>query len=185
MRRSHRLVVGMLAAGLFVNGCYGSFQLVRKVHTWNGEVSDNKWVVEAVFLVCSWLPVYGVASLADALIFNSVEFWTGSNPLVTADAGTTSSQRIVRHDGEAVLKRISGPSGEQLVIEQSVRGQPGPSLHIQRRGETTVAMDGTGALLFEARTLPDGQVVITDASGRQVNAYSQEQVKRLLQVARQ
>ena len=86
MRQPHRLAVTLVAAALLVSGCYGPFTLTRKVYNWNGQVSDNKWVVETVFLICSWLPIYGIAGLADALIFNSVEFWTGRNPLSSARA---------------------------------------------------------------------------------------------------
>ena len=86
MRRPHRLAVALVAAAFLASGCYGPFTLTRKVYTWNGQVSDNKWVVETVFLVCSVLPIYHIAGLADALIFNSVEFWTGKNPLASARA---------------------------------------------------------------------------------------------------
>ena len=87
MRRPHRLAVALVAAAFLASGCYGPFTLTRKVYTWNGQVSDNKWVVETVFLVTAvLLPVYGIASLADGVIFNSVEFWTGKNPLASARA---------------------------------------------------------------------------------------------------
>ena len=81
MPRRYRAVAALVAVGLSASGCYGPFHLTRKVHHWNGQVSENKWVVEAVFLVCAWLPIYGVATAADALVINSVEFWTGKNML--------------------------------------------------------------------------------------------------------
>ena len=97
MRRPHGMLVGLLVLGLAASGCYGPFTLTRKVHTWNGGVSDNKWIVEGVFLICAWLPVYGIATLADAVIFNSVEFWTGSNPLKESRNGDPGqTQGIVR-----------------------------------------------------------------------------------------
>ena len=52
MRRSHQLTAGVVALALFTSGCYGPFLLTKKVHEWNGQVSDNRWVVEVVFLVC-------------------------------------------------------------------------------------------------------------------------------------
>ena len=73
------LLVTTLLVG--VTGCYGSFAVTQKVHQVNDEVSDNDWVDEVVFLVFAALPVYGLAVTIDALIVNSIEFWTGENPM--------------------------------------------------------------------------------------------------------
>ena len=178
MKRTYRMVAGVVA-GLMLSGCYGPFYLVRKVHKFNGEVSDNKWIVEVVYLVLTYVPVYGVAGLADALIFNAIEFWTGKNPLVTADAqGVKASKRIARDGSEAVFKRIATPDGDQLVIEQFRDGQLTASVRFQREGNSTVARDGSGALVFTAQTLPDGRLVITDASGQQVASYTAQERQR-------
>ncbi len=97
MHRPHRMAVGLVALGMLVSGCYGPFHLTRRVWKFNGEVSDNKWVVELVYLVCTAIPVYGIATLADAVIFNSVEFWTGENPLAEgADAGPSGFRAATR-----------------------------------------------------------------------------------------
>ena len=184
MQRPHRMAVGLVALGLFASGCYGPFYLTRKVWKFNCQVSDNKWVVEVVYLVCTWLPVYGVAGLADALIFNSIEFWTGNNPLAEASAnGVGATRRIVRGDTEYLLKRVAGPAGDELVIEQSRGGQPGESLRLQRQGDHMVALNGEGAMLFSSRTEADGRVVITDAAGQQVASYTGDDAQRLLKTA--
>ncbi len=181
MQRPHRLMVGMLALGLFVNGCYGPFYLVRKVHKFNGEVSDNKWIVEVVYLVATWLPVYGIAGLADAIIFNSIEFWTGKNPMANANVrGISPTKRIVRGDTESVFKRVSTPDGDQLVIEQYQHGRPAASLRLIRQGGAMVALNNGGAVLFSAHALPDGGVTITDANGKTVASYSGDQAQQLL-----
>ena len=80
MHRPSRLLIGIMTVA-FASGCYGPFTLTRKVHHWNGQVSENKWVVEAVFLAFTFLPVYSIASAADAVIFNSVLFWSGKSML--------------------------------------------------------------------------------------------------------
>ena len=120
MRQAHGVTAIALAGLLFVNGCYGPFLLTKKVHAWNGQVSDNKWVVEGVFLVCAWLPVYGIATLADALLFNSLEFWTGNNPMQKTDAVDVPTRRIVRGDTEMVLSR----AGDEMVVQQFRHGEP-------------------------------------------------------------
>ena len=73
------LLVTTLLVG--VTGCYGSFAVTQKVHQFNDEVSDNEWFEEVVFLVFAALPVYGLAITIDALIVNSIEFWTGETPM--------------------------------------------------------------------------------------------------------
>ena len=178
MRRPSGVAVLAVAAGMFLSGCYGPFLLTRKVWNWNGEVSDNKWVVEVVYLLTAHLlPVYGIAMLADAIIFNSVEFWTGENWLTESNAqGVSHTKRIVRGDSEAVLTR----TGDRLQIEQFKDGVQVSSLRMQRQGNTTLAYDGNDALLFTAQTLPDGQVLVTDASGRHVATYTEEDARKFL-----
>jgi hypothetical protein len=172
------MAVLAVALGIMVSGCYGPFTLVRKVYNWNGQVSDNKWVVELVYLVCTWLPVYGIAGAADAIIFNSVVFWTGKSML--ADDASTQTKRIVRKDTETILTRMPGPEGDELWIQQTRQGEPVANLRIRRQGDALVAMNAEGATLFTADTLADGRVVITDANGLQVAEYSEDQAKQLL-----
>ena len=174
MRKPHRMAVALLALGMMTSGCYGPFYLVRKVWKFNGEVSDNKWVVEVVYLVMSWLPVYGIAGLADAIIFNSIEFWTGDNPLAeSADAGT---KKISRGDTEVIMKR----NGNEVVVEQFRKGEPAGTMRLQREGNGTVAMNGDGAVLFKAETMADGSVTITDGNGQQIASYTGDEARKLI-----
>ena len=73
------------ALSILLTGCTGPFVLTKKVHKWQTGFED-KWVDEVAFLGCVILPVYGLSTLADGLIFNSVEFWTGENPMSTVEA---------------------------------------------------------------------------------------------------
>ena len=176
----------VLAAALLAGGCYGPFYLTRKVWKFNGEISDNKWIVEVVYLVCTWLPVYGIAAVADALIFNSLEFWGADNPMKNAAAGTvTQTKRLVRNGAEVTFKRVAGPAGDELVIEQTAQGRSLPSLHVRREGNSTIALNDEGAVLFNAETLADGAVMITDGSGHPVASYTADQARQLLASARQ
>lgn len=40
---------------------------------------DNRYARAGLYVLMS--PVYGVAAAADLFIFNSIEFWTGTNPI--------------------------------------------------------------------------------------------------------
>lgn len=65
-----------------LQSCLGSFSLTNKVLTWNREVG-NKYVNELVFFAFWVLPVYELTLAADMLVLNSIEFWTGENPVVS------------------------------------------------------------------------------------------------------
>jgi hypothetical protein len=67
----------LLSSSVFFSSCIGSFTLFNKLLTWNENV-DNQWVNELIFVILS--PAYGVAWFTDALVLNSIEFWTGKNP---------------------------------------------------------------------------------------------------------
>jgi hypothetical protein len=92
-----KVIPGLLAATILLTGCTGPFALTKKVHHWQTNVSENQWVQEVAFLGCVILPVYGLSCLADAIIFNSVEFWTGDNPMdsVAAPVGNEMCLRSV------------------------------------------------------------------------------------------
>lgn len=81
------------AAMLPLQSCIGSFALTNKVIKWNNQVG-SKFINELVFFAFWILPVYEVTSLADLIVLNSVEFWSGNNPVeasvktVNTDHGT-------------------------------------------------------------------------------------------------
>ena len=105
------VVLPLVIAGflpLTTAGCIGRFELTRKVYQFNREVDSNKWVQWLVFLVLNVIPVYGFAVMIDAIFANSVEFWTGDNP-VTSDAGNAR-------------KVVYGPSGEVVTMTRLAPG---------------------------------------------------------------
>ena len=87
MRHQHRVMVATVALAMMSSGCFGSFNLTRKLYRWNDTVSQDKWIKEMVFLIFVWVPVYGVVGLGDAVLFNSVEFWSGKNPIEMTGRG--------------------------------------------------------------------------------------------------
>jgi hypothetical protein len=86
MKIIKNLVLGLVILGFtfLLSGCYGSFALTKKVYNWNGKVG-NKYVNEAVFLGLSVIQVYSATFFIDGIVLNSVEFWTGSNPIALKD----------------------------------------------------------------------------------------------------
>jgi len=74
-----RLAPLVLAATLASSaGCYGSYGAFHAVHKWNGHATNSKVANSAIHLGLWILPVYELVFLGDFLIFNNVEFVTGS-----------------------------------------------------------------------------------------------------------
>jgi hypothetical protein len=101
MLRKGLSVVVLVCFMSVTSACYGPFNLTRNVYQWNGsvkgsgEVSD-KWMKELVFFGMIVIPVYMFSALLDAFIFNSLQFWTGSNPIKTVDTSLDGTIRTVR-----------------------------------------------------------------------------------------
>lgn len=70
----------LLSCSMLTTSCIGSFSLSNKLLSWNKQVG-SKFVNELVFFAFWILPVYEVSLLADVLVLNSIEFWSGSNPV--------------------------------------------------------------------------------------------------------
>lgn len=95
-----RLVLAVAALSLVTTGCFGSFQATRNLYAWNKGLG-GKWKQELACLVMAGpVPVYGVAGLLDFLVLNSVEFWTGKNPM------TASATKTWEQDGKRVVQTL-------------------------------------------------------------------------------
>ena len=75
-------IVLALTGSLMTSSCIGSFALTNKLLSWNKQVG-NKFVNELVFFAFWIIPVYEVSALADILVINSIEFWSGDNPVAS------------------------------------------------------------------------------------------------------
>ncbi|WP_421919679.1 DUF3332 domain-containing protein [Marinifilum sp.] len=78
-------------------GCYGPFRLTKNLHEWNSTVGD-KFTNALVFFAFIVIPVYEVAVLVDGLVLNTIEFWTGDNPVTMKDGD--KDVQIVKKDGK-------------------------------------------------------------------------------------
>ena len=116
------LVAATLASSVLFSSCIGSFGLSNKLLDWNRNI-DSKFVNELVFVAFWIVPVYEISALADILVLNSIEFWSGSNPV--ADAGTVKT--IETKDGTyAIETQKDGyhiqKEGEEKAKEQNADG---------------------------------------------------------------
>lgn len=116
--RTLKVATVLLAATLAMSSCVGSFSLFNKLAAWNKDATGNKFLNELIFLIIS--PAYGVCSLVDVLVLNTIEFWTGDNP-VASRIGTT--KMVEGEDGlmyaVKYLKNgyeITKPNGEVVLF---------------------------------------------------------------------
>ncbi len=159
-----QIVVVLLIASmaLMTFGCYGSFNLTKKVYNWNGSLG-NKWVVELVFLGMMIVPVYSIAGFIDVIILNLIEFWTGSNPMastVTSDDGTTVTFNT-----------------EKKQVEISYAGKTFTLVH--ENGKATMK-DANGSVIAYAVAGDNGTMNIVDANGNVMSTYTMDEVHSML-----
>ena len=155
------LGTAVLVVAPSLQGCYGSFAATKKVYKWNGTVGD-KWVNSVVMWALNIIPVYSLAGAADIIVLNTVEFWTGSNPLAMAPG--ESESRIVTVDGRELrvtatrnhLEIAPREGGEALELSFDpatsswyAATPEGPRLVARQSGETLALYhaDGTRELL--------------------------------------
>lgn len=103
MKRKHLTVAVVISLiGAFgMTSCIGSFSMTKRVLSWNNTVG-SKFVNELVFFAFWILPVYEVTCLADLLVLNSIEFWSGSNPMAkgTKIIDGQDGRYLVKCDGK-------------------------------------------------------------------------------------
>jgi len=150
----------LLVLVLLLTGCTGSFRLTGKVYQFNREIEDQ-WVEELVFLGFCIVPVYEIALFADAIVLNSIEFWTGENPMASSGTGL---QEVIRvDDREAVVTYLT--DGRVMV-------ETGRSGFILERTESGVAAGSLdGEMEYRASTNPDGTVSVYDEPGNLIQTF--------------
>ena len=98
MRKNKSLFVCVLLSScILCSSCIGSFKLWNGMRDWNQGIG-NKFVNELVFIALHIVPVYEIAYLADLVVVNTIEFWSGSNPMASNE-----------------VKEIKGEKGNYLV----------------------------------------------------------------------
>ena len=84
MKRALYLATAALTLAAATTGCIGkthTFCMFNGILKWNKQASDNEWINELIFLGLCIIPVYPISLFADTIVFNSIDFWTGDNPL--------------------------------------------------------------------------------------------------------
>jgi hypothetical protein len=154
-------MVLVAAVGALSAGCFGKFQLTRKLYDINQSI-DEKYIRSAA----TWIFVipYAVTGLLDFVVFNVIEFWTGENPVAEAKVTKVYAQG----NGRTVLTLSRDGSATVAVIERYEGGEPVSTLRVRDdgAGKVTAVEMAAGKKVREvvAVATSDGSVDVTVAT---------------------
>jgi Domain of unknown function (DUF3332) len=177
-------IVAAIVMGSFLTvttACYGPFNLTRNVYNWNsnikgsGEVNE-KWMKEFVFFGMIIIPVYMFSTLLDAFIFNSIQFWSGSNPVKANDAGGDGATRVVQL-GEVTVTMAESDRGATVTYKRNGLIERRAIIETSATGYRLI--DETGVLLAEAEKRQDGSVTLLDRNCQVVRQWTSDQLLAL------
>jgi hypothetical protein len=163
--------------------CYGPFNLTRNVYHWNGNIKggkevNEKWMKEIVFFGMIIIPVYMFSALLDAFIFNSIQFWSGDNPIKASDLGDDGQTKVAQV-GDLTMRWTSTSEGATVTYER--RGI------IERRATIVSSETGYrlvnegGNTLAEVEYETDGTLTVLDQDCRVVQRWTDDQLRGLVQ----
>ncbi len=172
MKKNHITVGAILlvAATLPLQSCIGSFSLTNKVLSLNNQVG-TKFVNELVFFAFWVLPVYEVTSVADLLILNSIEFWSGNNPVEasTKVIDTDQGKYYIACDGKGY--DITAPNGDVVRLDFEEDSQTwSVSVNDEESYPFMTMIDDNHVKMVT----PEGDFRTVELSARGVMAYSAE-----------
>jgi len=152
-RRLSILVVSLLLVLTMGTGCIGNFGLTGKVRAFNLDVSKDRWGREIVFVVLYIIPVYGFAGFLDVIVFNSIEFWTGKNPIDGSPSVTPiAMQEWTTEDGTQItMKGLPDNSIDVNVVKPDGEKR---FFNLTRTEEGVTARDEAGNVIVSSADLP-------------------------------
>jgi hypothetical protein len=168
MRTGLGVAVLLALAPLAGGGCYGAFPLTHSVYDINGAVHLGifKTIVFWIFAVT----LYPLAMIADALVPNLIEFWTG----VELPAASITDENGTHYAMQTT------PDGRELTVTMSREGKETGTLRFVRVSATEMELrNADGALA--GRMIRDGQgsIRLTDAQGKTMEVIDAQQVALL------
>lgn len=162
----------LVAMSPVFTGCYGYFPLTKAVYRYNGEVTYHKVLRSLLFWGLVIIPVYGVSMLADALIFNLIEYWTGNVLHVSVD---TSDE-----DSKITLRPLDDGKGAELVVLRD--NEMVSQLKFIKVSDTTFEVyDDNNKLSGMVIQTPEGDLQFTDIQGKLIQTIKAEEIKSLSQ----
>lgn len=159
MKRVTAAILAMAIAMVSLQGCYGKMGLTKKVYRVNGEVGDKflRSLVSWVFII---VPVYGISALADFVLFNTIEFWTGSNPVALGEKNFQYSENgetykvNARKSGDMLTYTVNRYRGDTYLDTLSIDWNV-------KSGNSSASFKELGKVTNYQATLSKGGVQVT------------------------
>lgn len=133
-----------------LSGCFGKFALTRKVYDLNASVHDRilRHVVMWAFII---VPVYWVSGVVDLFVFNTIEFWSGHNPMAAGEksfnyaSADNNFKVLAKWENDKITYTIDRYAGERyldtLVIKSDRSGADMTTTYRQPGAVTTYVAD--------------------------------------------
>ena len=172
-----KFVITLALVAFVSSGCTGSFLLTKKVYNWHRSQSD-KWADEFGFLVCTLIPIYGFSTFADAIVFNSIEFWTGKNPVDEAKA-ESNTRMVETPDGSG--KVSYNAASKELTIAAQKKGLHEAQITLVKNGNTVVTKDKNGGVLYTTTKTDSGDFLVYNNKQELVRSYTPDQIAQVKQ----
>ena len=141
----------LLSGSAMLSGCLGQNGLFNTVQDWNATATEEKFVNQGISFAFWILPVYGLTLLADMVILNSVEFWTGTNPVNNKRAKVTgTTERVTYGLGNEALLTYQDDGSVQVEVS---RGADVERFVLAREGNQVMRVEGGKRVALGSLTL--------------------------------
>lgn len=161
MKTKLAILAGAIASILTLSGCLGdsnksgsTFICIRKVHEVNCTITNNKWINEILFIIPGGF-CYGIASFLDTIIFNSIHFWTGDNPLASTTITDANGVEYSLAKTESTLTITNQATGEVATFQYDADTQ------------TWSSIDANGNATTLAKLVGNNKAIVYTATGAQ------------------
>jgi hypothetical protein len=152
-------------------GCYGYFPLTKAVYRYNGDITHHKVLRTLIFWGLVIIPVYGTSLLADALVFNLIEFWSGNVLHVNVDTD---------EDSKISLRPLDDGKGAELVVLRN--NEIVSQLKFFKVSDRTFEVyDNNNKLSGMIIQTTEGDLQFTDINGKLIQTIKAEEIKALSQ----
>ena len=172
MKKSIAKIVALSVVAVALSGCVGSNAVTRYLVKFNLKAVDNRYARGGLNLLLA--PVYGLTVAADYLVINSLEFWTGKNPITGTPHIFDSKMDTYIDINDQLDKSLTeapvGPISNVHIIEKG---------EMQQIDENTIQMNitylsGEKATLIGIR---EGEVVTYFLDGEMISQTSMTELE--------
>ena len=168
----------LLSLTLLSSSCLGSFTAISGLKDWNDNVTESKFLNNFIFWGLIIIPVYELFAIGDLIIFNALEFWTGSNPISMAEG--ESETKIAVIEGKKVKMTAQKNYFKIEVLEDEKEGKTIEMVYTPDNKTWNAIKDDK---LIKLASFKDGFYMVYTPNGEQIKLdanASQEQNRLIL-----